>query len=221
MTQFRGYRITSHFGWRTHPIRGIREWHTGIDLVKKHRAPIEAFTDGEVIYAGEGKKGTGLGGYGIVVLIKDQKNRGQLYAHLDSTAVIIGQTIQAGTVVGFQGATGQVTGSHLHYEVRKKAENTTLYGWSADRNNNCLNPVEYLASFLAAVLRHGDQGQAVQDLQKKLVSLGYRLPRFGADGKFGNETEAAVKAFQQDQRIAVDGIVGPVTREKLKVLLKR
>jgi murein DD-endopeptidase MepM/ murein hydrolase activator NlpD len=147
MGVFDGYRITSGFGWRTHPIRGGKEWHTGIDLVKSHKAPIDAFTDGEVLYAGEGKSGTGLGGYGIVVLISDKNGRGQLYAHLDSVAVKKGQMIKKGQVIGYQGATGQVTGSHLHYEVRKKAESKPPYGWIADRKNNCLDPTKYLTDF--------------------------------------------------------------------------
>lgn len=145
---FKGYRVTSPYGWRTNPITGRgKEFHTGIDLVKSHKAPIEAFTEGEVLYAGLGRTGTGLGGYGNVVLIKDKNNRGQLYAHLDSVAVKTGDKVKRGQVIGYQGATGKVTGSHLHYEIRKKAESKPPYGWIADRPNNCLDPTEYLRDY--------------------------------------------------------------------------
>jgi len=53
-------------------------------------------------------------------------------------------------------------------------------------------------------------------LQKDLIAKGFALPRYGADGDFGAETEAAVKAFQKAVGIAVDGLAGPVTLSKLK-----
>lgn len=65
------------------------------------------------------------------------------------------------------------------------------------------------------IIRKGNRGPEVTFLQKKLISLGYELPRFGADGTFGAETVAAVKEFQRDQRITADGIVGPETFSKL------
>src|SRR5690606_4380074 len=119
--------------------------HAGIDLVKHHLAPIEAFTDGEVIYAGLGKGGTGLGNYGNVVLIKDKNGCGQLYAHLDSVKVKVGDKVKKGQVIGTQGATGRVTGSHLHYEVRKKT--SPSYGWTSDKKNSTINPDTYLRAY--------------------------------------------------------------------------
>ncbi|SDZ51294.1 Putative peptidoglycan binding domain-containing protein [Evansella caseinilytica] len=215
---FSNYRITSPFGWRNHPVRGGREWHTGIDLVKSHRAPILAFTDGEVLFAGFGKSGTGFGGYGNVVLVKDRNNRGQLYAHLDSVSVRKGQKLKKGQEIGKQGSTGVSTGSHLHFEVRKKAQPTPPYGWESDRQNNCLDPTEYLQLFEAmkkattsAVLRKGASGSTVRRLQNMLLTVGEKLPRYGADGKLGNETVEAIKAFQKRQGIAVDGAAGPQT----------
>src|SRR5690606_39542801 len=106
-----------------------------------------AFTSGEVLFAGEGKPGTGLGGYGNVVLIGDKNGRGQLYAHLSKVSVTKGQKVKKGQVIGNQGSTGQSTGPHLHYEVRKKAESKAPYGWIPDRANNCLNPTEYVENF--------------------------------------------------------------------------
>ena len=65
-------------------------------------------------------------------------------------------------------------------------------------------------------LRKGDKGAEVKDLQKKLLALGYTLPKYGADGDFGKETEAAVKAFQQDNGLTADGVVGKKTMEALE-----
>ena len=60
-------------------------------------------------------------------------------------------------------------------------------------------------------LRKGDKGTDVANLQKLLMQAGYSLPKYGADGDFGNECLNAVKAFQKDKKLAVDGIVGAKT----------
>ena len=64
-------------------------------------------------------------------------------------------------------------------------------------------------------LRRGDKGQKVRELQALLLSHGYALPKYGADGDFGAETEKAVKAFQRDWGLKEDGIAGPKTFEML------
>lgn len=58
------------------------------------------------------------------------------------------------------------------------------------------------------VLRRGDDGEQVKTLQNLLIAKGYKLEEYGADGDFGGETEAAVKAFQHDHGLDDDGIVG-------------
>jgi len=60
-------------------------------------------------------------------------------------------------------------------------------------------------------LRKGSKGAYVTLLQKQLLDRGYSLGSWGADGDFGSATEKAVRAFQGDQGLAVDGIVGPKT----------
>lgn len=167
---FTGYRITSPFGWRSSPFGGYREFHTGIDLVKAHKSPIYAFTEGEVVYAGLGHTGTGLGGYGRVVFIKDKNGRGQLYAHLDATAVRTGDKVTKGQTIGYQGNTGRSTGSHLHYEVRKAI--SPSYGWIADRPNNCLEPIAYLESYyqpkvLSATAYKVQKGDTLSEIAKR------------------------------------------------------
>ncbi|TGB01674.1 peptidoglycan-binding protein [Halobacillus salinus] len=62
------------------------------------------------------------------------------------------------------------------------------------------------------VLRRGDKGRAVSELQRTLCASGYHLK---IDGSFGPRTEAAVKQFQEDHAIEVDGLVGPITQSLL------
>lgn len=65
-------------------------------------------------------------------------------------------------------------------------------------------------------LRKGDKGPYVTLLQTDLINRGYSLPKYGADGSFGNETVEAVKQFQRDWGLYVDGIVGPGTWDMLE-----
>ncbi|GGA80425.1 peptidoglycan DD-metalloendopeptidase family protein [Ornithinibacillus halotolerans] len=148
---FENYRVTSPYGYRTDPItRDGKSFHDGIDLVKRHRAPIQAFIGGVVIYAGNGAPGTGVGGYGNVVVIRDKNNRAHVYAHLDSVAVRKGQTVERGHIIGRQGATGnRVTGSHLHYEIRKKS--SPSLGWIQDPQARTLDPTKYLRNYYSTV----------------------------------------------------------------------
>lgn len=62
-------------------------------------------------------------------------------------------------------------------------------------------------------LARGQSGQDVLELQQRLQYLGYQL---AVDGKFGPETDLAVRSFQADEGIASDGIVGPVTAARLR-----
>lgn len=65
-------------------------------------------------------------------------------------------------------------------------------------------------------LRKGSKGEYVTVLQTLLLNRGYKLPKYGADGSFGDETVAAVKQFQQDWGLTVDGIVGSNTWKMLE-----
>ena len=71
------------------------------------------------------------------------------------------------------------------------------------------------ASSCSAVLRKGDRGEAVKEMQEALMARGYDLGRWGADGIFGKQTLNAVKAFQRDCGLKTDGIAGPLTFGKL------
>lgn len=68
---------------------------------------------------------------------------------------------------------------------------------------------------LTRILKKGCKGDDVKELQKKLMSLGYKLPKYGADGDFGKETDKYVRQFQVDKKLKADGIVGKNTCEKL------
>ena len=78
--------------------------------------PIKAAEDGVVAYAGNELKG-----YGNLVLVRHSNGFVTAYAHASELAVKKGETIKRGQVIGKAGATGNVSGPQLHFEVRKGA----------------------------------------------------------------------------------------------------
>lgn len=65
-------------------------------------------------------------------------------------------------------------------------------------------------------IRKGDKGEYVKEAQTMLYNLGYNLGKWGVDGDFGSATQAAVKEFQRDHKLAQDGVVGPLTWDALQ-----
>jgi len=109
-------RISSGFGMRRHPVTGKKQPHKGVDIAAKLGTPIVAVAAGKVTHSGR------MGTYGITVIIDHGNREETLYAHMQSTAVARGDKVEAGDVIGKVGATGRVTGPHLHWEVRVKGE---------------------------------------------------------------------------------------------------
>lgn len=111
-----GGRISSPFGWRTHPIFNSRTFHSGVDIAGPNYGSIKASNSGKVIYCGW------YGGYGKVVILDHGNVNGKptttLYAHMSTIKVRQGQHVNKGDVVGLEGTTGYSTGPHVHFEVR-------------------------------------------------------------------------------------------------------
>lgn len=104
--------ITSEYGYRIHPISGVKKLHTGMDIGAKSGSDIIAAAGGTVIMAQY------YGGYGNCVIIDHGGGVSTLYAHMSSIGVKNGQTVTAGQSIGKVGSTGNSTGPHLHFEVR-------------------------------------------------------------------------------------------------------
>ncbi|MGW1781271.1 M23 family metallopeptidase [Streptomyces sp. NPDC002143] len=104
-------------------------YHTGVDFVVPTGTSLKAVGAGTVVSAGWG------GAYGNQVVIKLADGYYAQYAHLSQLSVSAGQTVTAGQQVGLSGATGNVTGPHLHFEIRT----TPDYGSDVD-------PIAYLRS---------------------------------------------------------------------------
>ncbi len=108
-----GHRITSHFGWRIHPITHTRRFHDGVDIGVPPGTPIKAADKGLVVHSGW------YGVYGKTVLIDHGSGISTMYAHCSRIKVSNGQVVSRGQVIGYVGSTGWSTGPHLHFGVRK------------------------------------------------------------------------------------------------------
>ncbi|MEQ6247758.1 M23 family metallopeptidase [Sulfitobacter sp. HNIBRBA3233] len=106
------FRFTSQFGYRRDPKTGGRRMHQGVDFAAGLGTPLYATADGVVTHAGWGS------GYGRLVKIQHEFGIETRYAHMSKMRVKVGQRVSRGQRIGDMGASGRVTGVHLHYEVR-------------------------------------------------------------------------------------------------------
>jgi peptidoglycan hydrolase-like protein with peptidoglycan-binding domain len=113
--------ITSPFGMRWGRM------HTGVDFGAAYGTHIEAAGVGTVSYAGWNS-----GGYGYLVIIDHRLGYQSWYAHMSRIATSAGRSVSGGDTIGYVGATGHVTGPHLHFEVR--------------HNGTPIDPMPYLLS---------------------------------------------------------------------------
>lgn len=117
------FRFTSDFGFRRDPKTGGRRMHRGVDFAAPAGTDLHATADGKVIHAGW------QSGYGRLIKIQHDFGIETRYAHLSKIRVKVGQRVSRGDHIGDMGASGRVTGVHLHYEVRVggKAVNPMIY----------------------------------------------------------------------------------------------
>lgn len=126
--------VTSPYGMRLHPIQNIWWMHYGVDLRSACGNPQRATMSGTVTAT---KPAAGNGSHGNQVIINHGIVGGDsyvtVYNHLTRFAVSPGQAVSAGQVIGYTGATGNVTGCHVHYEIWKNGSTIdpmTLPGWN-------------------------------------------------------------------------------------------
>ncbi|HAJ80547.1 MAG TPA: hypothetical protein DCO75_12350 [Fibrobacteres bacterium] len=107
-------RITSPFGYRVHPFTGAYLFHEGIDISNNIGTPVKATANGVTSFVGMKDF------YGKVIII-DHPASGfkTIFAHLNKAAVVEGQAVKRGDIIGYSGNSGRSTGPHLHYEIHK------------------------------------------------------------------------------------------------------
>ena len=124
----------SGYGYRIHPIHGVRKFHYGIDFTAPKGTDIIASGNGKVIRV-ENKKG----GYGKNIIIDHGYGYQTLYGHLSQIDVKKGDKVTRGQIIGKVGTTGTSTAPHLHYEVKINGKSVNPIDYCLDG----LTPEEY------------------------------------------------------------------------------
>lgn len=103
--------MTSPFGFRNSPTAGASSYHQGVDLAGPEGTPIMAARGGTVTVASYSNSA------GFYVTINHGDGFSSIYMHMTHYVVSPGQSVSAGTVIGYMGSTGISTGSHLHFGI--------------------------------------------------------------------------------------------------------
>ncbi|UYM05250.1 peptidoglycan-binding protein [Solicola gregarius] len=174
--------------------------HAGQDITNSTGTAVYAAAAGTVIRR---QWGGGLGGRtGNAIVISHGGGTYTYYGHLSAYRIGLNASVSAGQRIADMGATGNVTGPHLHFE--------THTGGLGDTDN----PVSFMAANGVDLdggwprLDPGAAGATVVVIQYLMTQRGYDLV---ADGDFGSVSVAAVKAFQKAKGLVADGQVGPAT----------
>lgn len=216
-----GARFTSGFAPRR-TINGVTAPHAGDDWAPPKvnvSVPITAVADGVVTAAGVGV----LPGHSgkIVVIdhgkLKDKYGSDRMmtnYGHLKSISVKVGQRVKAGQIIGWMGATGNVTGMHVHGGVRCNGEFISFRDWL---NRKGVFPGRTAPLVLSAKPKPskpvGSSGNSKDDnirIQKALNAMGINVGE--PDGVDGPRLKAGVKIFQEAHGLVPDGVWGSKTQ---------
>ncbi|MDR3174623.1 MAG: M23 family metallopeptidase [Treponema sp.] len=109
----RNFTLTSAFGPRINPVTGRFRVHEGLDLAAPEGTDVFAAAEGQVTETGFDPV------YGNYVVVRHRDDWVSLYGHLSLIGVVLRQELRSGSLIGKVGSTGQSTGPHLHFELRK------------------------------------------------------------------------------------------------------
>lgn len=108
--------VTSAWGDRLHPLHGDVRFHAGVDLAGEPAQEVRAAAAGTVVFSGWN------GAHGKQVEVQHGVHLSSRYSHLQALLVAVGRPVKQGDIIGLLGDTGQVTGPHLHFELRSDGE---------------------------------------------------------------------------------------------------
>ncbi|EHR61196.1 peptidoglycan DD-metalloendopeptidase family protein [Saccharomonospora cyanea] len=184
--------------------------HAGQDITNSTGTAVYAAAGGTVIRRGWG------GGLpartGNAIVISHGNGQYTYYGHLNAYRVSLNQRVSAGQRIGDMGATGNVTGPHLHFETHSGGLGAVV------------NPVSFMAARGVDLgggwssIDPDARGQRVRAIQYLLNQRGYGLQ---IDGWLGPTSTGAVKNFQSGNGLVADGQVGPKTWPKIIYSLRQ
>ncbi len=152
--------------------------HRAIDFEASVGTPVFAAEDGTVTsaYHWNGNVTSGdSNSYGNYVIIEHRDYKSKplrtLYAHLDRMLVRVGDTVKEGTIIGYSGATGNVTGPHLHFEVRLNGTRVNPLNW-LDSDFTCKYSYVRLGSYVSVEISASDSAERRQIITVKNITRG-------------------------------------------------
>lgn len=178
--------------------------HAGQDITNSTGTAVYAAAAGTVIRRQWGGGLSGRTGYAIV--ISHGGGVYTYYGHLNVYRVALNQYVSSGQRIADMGATGNVTGPHLHFETHSGGLGSTV------------NPVTFMSARGVDLgggwsrIDPGARGVTVSVIQHLMNQRGYGLL---VDGDYGSVSVSAVKRFQSASGLVADGQVGPATWPKL------
>ncbi|WP_443034303.1 peptidoglycan DD-metalloendopeptidase family protein [Streptomyces sp. BE147] len=183
--------------------------HAGQDVTNSTGTAVHAAAAGTVVRRGTGVL-SGRTGYGLV--ISHGSGRYTYYGHLSAFRVALNARVTVGQRIADMGATGNVTGPHLHFETHTGGLGSTT------------DPVTYLSARGVDLgggwpaIAPGAAGATVTAVQRLITQRGTTLV---ADGAYGAVSVGVVKKFQSSRGLVADGEVGPKTWPSLVYSLRR
>lgn len=201
------YTFNSSYGYRIHPITGVRTFHYGEDYgTKGVRCALYSPVFGIVT---ESAYNTARGYY---ITIKTQFGFVRMQ-HLNAKGIATGTQVAPGTKIGVCGTTGASTGVHLHIEYK-----TTSGGALNPSNFISVYKEPYQGGFPVAAVSttYGTE----EDIVKWQKFLCWYSVDVATDGNFGPDTKAKTVAFQQNYGLLADGKAGPKTIAVAKTVLR-
>jgi murein DD-endopeptidase MepM/ murein hydrolase activator NlpD len=112
----RNFTLTSGYGPRSNPFTGNVRLHAGLDLAAPAGTGVFAAADGLVTEIGEDPV------YGLYIVIRHSENWASLYGHLQKAETTLRSAVRSGSLIGRVGSSGQSTGPHLHFELRRNGQ---------------------------------------------------------------------------------------------------
>ena len=203
----------------SHGYDQINRWGTDYDCSSLviTAAKTAGYDVGGATYTGNMTSNFLKAGFTKITDIASRKRGDVLLNVKHHTALYLGDNkIVQASINEKGGISGGQKGDQTGREILVRDYYTPSYGWDCilrpplEDTATASQPVtaSQTASSGSALIRKGSKGEAVKQLQNRLIALGYSCGSYGADGDFGTATEKAVKQFQQDHGLEVDGIVG-------------
>jgi len=170
--------------------------HNGIDLQTYHGQPVYAAHAGDAVYQQDDNGGEqviiwGKGIRTIYLHLCDPKIEPQYKSPIDN---FLRNPVKTGDLIGYSDSTGFSTGTHLHFGCKMLNERGEVLNVN-NGNGGAIDPMPFFEDTKLFPARYGETSENVKNIQKKLISLGYKITA-GATGYYGPQTAQAIYAYQ-------------------------